>query len=199
MPETVATPGYFYGIADVYIAFMTTPDAVGAAPAYGTPEVLGKSIEVGLKPRYREGRLDASNTVVRRKKKIDGYDATLNLDDIASALQAKMFARTADAKGVQSLTGDADPAKCALGLCFTRDNGHRELWWLYKGEFYEPEKSGKTDSDKIEYQTPKVEGAFDRRINDHKLCAILDEDAPTADAATATGWFSKVYETATTT
>ena len=196
MPTTTPAPGYFYGVADVYIAFMTTPDTASTAPAYGVPQALGKSIEIGLKPRYREGRLDASNMVVRRKKKIDGYDVSLNLDDISAALQATMFARTTDAKGVQVLTGDTDPAKCALGLCFTRDNGHRELWWLLKGEFYEPEKSGKTDSDKIEYQTPKVEGAFDRRMNDHRLCAILDEDSATADATIAAGWFTQVYETA---
>lgn len=33
-------------------------------------------------------------------------------------------------------------------------------------------------------------------MNDHKLCAILDEDSATADATTAAGWFGTVYETA---
>ncbi|MEG1358379.1 MAG: hypothetical protein RSE23_01820 [Clostridia bacterium] len=196
MPGTVTTPtpGYFYGVTDVMIAFMTTPDSSATPPVYGKPQVLGKSIEIGLKPRYREGRLDASNTVVRRKKKIDGYDVSLNLDDISASLQNQMFARTVDASGVQILTGQSDPAKCALGLCFTRDNGHREMWWLYKGEFYEAEKSGKTDGEKMEYQTPKVEGAFDRRLNDNRLCAIADEDSAGLAANVAANFFNAVYE-----
>jgi len=176
---------------------MTTEDTALAAPVYGTPEVLGQSIEIGLKPRYREGRLDASNKVLRRKKIIDGYDVSLGLADISADLQAQMFGRATDSNGVQIVAGRGDPAKCALGLCFTRDNGHKELWWLYKGEFYEMEKSGKTDGEKMEYQTPKVEGSFDRRLNDNLLCAIADEDYSSLDADVAEGWFDAVYETPT--
>lgn len=195
MNETTPTPGYFYGIADVYIAFMTAPETAQAVPPYGTPRVLGKSIEIGLKPRYREGRLDASNLVVRRTKKIDGYDVSLNLDDIAAELQGEMFARATDGNGVQIVGGDGgDPVKCALGLCFTRDNGHNELWWLYRGEFYEMEKGGKTDGEKMEYHTPKVEGSFDRRMNDRRLAAIADEDSDSLEDGVAGSWFSEVYE-----
>lgn len=79
MPED-QNVGYYDGVLDMYIAFMTQKDTTTAAPAYDDPVLLGMSIEATLTPRYREGRLDASNTVVRRAKRIDGYDVKLNID-----------------------------------------------------------------------------------------------------------------------
>ena len=192
------TPGYFTGILDVYVARMTTPDTSSARPTYDTPRVLGKSIEVTITPVYKEGQLYASNRMVRNKKIIDHYDLKFNADVISPENNAYIFNRQADSNGVQIIDGDADPIEMAVGLCRTKDNGAKEYWWLYRGKFSEPTITGKTDTDKIEYQTPTIEGRCDRRIYDNRLGMVADSEDTELTASVLTTWFNSVYEAAKT-
>ena len=57
----MATGGYYSGVLDVYYAEMTTEDTVNSAAVYGTPAVLGKTIEVTVTPDFKEGSVYASN------------------------------------------------------------------------------------------------------------------------------------------
>ena len=198
---TTTTPveaGYFTGILDVYFAKMNTPDTADAAPTYGTPFVLGKSIEVTVTPQYREGSLYASNRLVRAKRVIDRYDIKFNADVISPDNAAIIFNRTVDDNGVQILDGDADPVWGAVGLCRTKDNGEKEYWWLYRAKFTEPTISGKTDADKIEYQTPTIEGRCERRIHDNRIGVVADSEDADIAAATLSSWFTEVYEAVVT-
>ena len=200
MPDnttTTTTQGYFTGILDVYVAMMATADSSSAAPTYGTPAVLGKSIEVTITPQYKEGQLYASNRMVRSKKIINHYDIKFNADVISPENLKLILNRSADSNGVQVLDGDSNPPECAVGLCRTKDTGGKEYWWLYRCKFWEPTVSGKTDTDKIEYQTPTIEGRADRRIYDNKLGMVADSEDSGITASVLTGWFSSVYEAAT--
>ena len=197
---TESTVGYFTGILDVYYALMDDEDTAVSAATYENPAILGKSIEVTLTPRYREGSLYASNARVRNVRQLDGYDVSINVDQVVASVRRALLGRSVDSKGVEILTGLTTPPYLALGFAVTKDNGGKELWWLYKGKFSEIEKSAQTETDAIEYQTPTLEASFDRRIYDNKVAAVLDTDAEDADATTISGWFSSVYEeTAATT
>ena len=172
--------GYYYGILDVYYAIMKTEDTAAAAPTYEDPAVLAKSIEVTITPAYREGKLYASNATVRDKKKIDSY-----------GLNA-ILGRIKDKNGVQIIKGGNEPAKLAIAFALTLDNGEKELWWLYKGQFAEPSVTGKTDADKIDYQTPTIEGTFIRRVYDDALAAVVETGVTGVGATVETGWFTEV-------
>lgn len=202
MPDnetTTTTPtwdpavGYYEGVLDVYYAKMTAEDTATTAPTYGTPAILGKSISVQITPRYIEGSLYASNVRVRNEHRLDGYDVSINLDQVANGPRRDVLGRTADAKGVEVLTGDTKAPYVAIGFARTKDNGSKELWWIYKGKFTEATAEAATRGDSIEYQTPTLEGSFDRRMNDNALAAILDTESEDADATTISGWFSAVY------
>lgn len=195
MPETVKKVGYYEGVLDLYFALMTGEDSTAAAPTYDTPEVLAKSIEVTVTPRYREGSLYASNASVRREKRIDGYDVSVNIDQVVAAVRKKLLGRHVDSKGVQIIKGTQEAPYLALGFAQTKDDNTQELWWLYKGKFAEGEKTAKTRGENIEYQTPTLTAQFDRRIFDDALAAIVDSDAEGA-ADVVKNWFKAVYEEA---
>lgn len=186
--------GYFYGILDLFFAEMTTEETSTAAPTYGKPQVLGKSIEVTLTPGYREGKLHASNATVRNTKKIDTYTVSLHADKIPHAALKVLLGRPVDGNGVQIIKGKNVPPKVAVGFACTLDDGSKELWWLYKGEFSELTKTAKTDGDAIEYQTPTIEGVFVRRMNDDALAAVVDTSSEGIGADVEKNWFTEVYE-----
>lgn len=186
--------GYYEGVLDLYYALMTTEDSAAAMPTYGSPEVLAKSIEVTLTPRFREGSLRASNATVRREKRIDGYDVSLNVDQVISRVRKIITGRATDKNGVQIIKGSQEAPYVALGFAQTKDNGEKELWWIYKGKFTESEKTAKTSGDNIEYQTPTLTGQFDRRIFDDALAAVVDSDDEGIGADVVKNWFTAVYE-----
>lgn len=188
--------GYFYGVLDVYYALMTKEETSTAAPTYGAPKVLAKSIEVTVTPSYREGRLSASNATVRDTKRIDKYTVSLHVDKIPQAVAKELLGRTQDGKGVQIVKGNDVPPHVAVGFACTLDDGSKELWWLYKGTFSEPTKSAKTDGEAIEYQTPTIEGVFVRRMHDDALAAVVDTGSKDIGDGVESGWFTSVYESA---
>lgn len=195
MAETAKKIGYFEGVLDLHYAIMTGEDTSAAAPTYGEPKVLAKSIEVTVTPRYREGSLYASNAAVRREKRIDGYDVSMNVDQVLAEIRAEITGRKTDKNGVQIITGSQEAPYVALGFAQTKDNNGQELWWIYKGKFSESERTARTRGENIEYQTPTLTGQFDRRIFDDALAAIVDSDAEGVSDGIVKGWFNAVYET----
>ena len=196
MSEVVKQQGIFTGILDVLVAKMMTPDTATGVPAYDTPKVLGEGIEVTITPQYAEGELNASNAVIRRAKKVQKYNIKANVATVAPEVKNYVLNRRKDANGVEILGGEStEPVNVAIGLARTKDNGAKELWWLYKAQFSEPEVSGKTEaSGSIEYQTPTLEAVADRRICDKRLGMVVDTDDATIPKSVIEGWFSAVYE-----
>lgn len=192
MAETQTT-GYYEGVLDLYFALMTTEDAADTPAAYGTPEVLAKNIETTVTPRYREGVLHASNVAVRREKRLAGYDLSVNVDQVAAAVRQKLLGREVDSNGVEILKDVQSAPYVAVGFAQTKDNGAKELWWLYKGKFAEIEKKAKTRGDNIEYQTPTLTAQFDAR-HDGNIAGIVDSDGPNVTETVVTNWFKSVYE-----
>ncbi len=190
------TTGIFTGILDVMVAKITTPDSATAAPTYDTPRVLGQGIEVTISPQYAEGELNASNVVVRRAKKVQKYNIKTGVASVLPETLNYVLGRQKDANGVVILGGEAvETPYMAVGLARTKDNGAKELWWLYKAQFSEPETSGKTEVvGNIEYQTPTLEAVCDRRIYDKRLGMVVDSDDEGIPESVIADWFKQVYE-----
>lgn len=198
MADTVREEGYYYGVLDLYYAKMTSPDTAAAAPVYDAPKLLAKTIDVTITPAYREGKLYASNALVRQSKKIDSYTIKCTLDKIPSAVQEEILGRQKDENGVQLITGANQPPRVALGFAVTLDDGNKELWWLYKGTFAEIAPTFKTDNERLEYQTPSLEGTFVRRMDNDTLAAVVETGTDGVAATVEQNWFKAVYpQTAT--
>lgn len=188
--------GYFYGVLDIYYALMFAEETATTAPKYGTPAVLAKTIEVGITPNYKEGKVYASNTATRNEKRVNTYTVSLNLDKIPITKLRELLGRATDKNGVQLIKDNQVAPNVAIAFAITLDDGSKELWWLYKGKFAEPGRTAKTEGESIEYQHPTIEGVFVRRSNDHNLAAIVDTSDKTVAESVATDWFQAVYEPA---
>ena len=190
--------GYFYGILDIYFALMTGTDSPSSKPTYGTPEVMGKTIEATITPNYKEGKVYASNVATRQEKRVDSYTVSLNLDKIPYAIRKKLLGRYEDMNGVQIVKGSQQAPFVAIMFALTLDDGSQELWTLYKGKFAEPTQVGHTDSDTMTYQHPTIEATFIRREYDDALAAIAATADQNVMQTVQAGWFSSVYEAVTT-
>lgn len=186
--------GYFDGVLDIIFAVVETPGTSTAAPKYGTPEVMGHSMEVTITPVYKEGKVYASNALQRHKKVIDAYEVKVKVDQILNAARKKILARKVDKNNVQIISDKNDPPEVAIGFALTLDDGSKELWWLYRGKFSENEVTAKTQEDKFEYQHPTVSARFERRIHDHNLAAIVNTNDLGENSPVESGWFTQVYE-----
>ena len=185
--------GVFSGMLDIYYAEMSTPETASSAPVYGTPKVLGKGIETTITPVYAEGKLAASNTTIKRKKKITGYDISMNTDNIAPADLKAVLGRSDTTKKVQFVNKDEIAPTIALGFCATYDDGTKEYWWVYKCECAEVTRNMKTeDTDNIEYNTPTLDASAMPLLNNGNLAAIADSNVVT-DTTILSGWFTAVF------
>lgn len=195
--NNAAYVGEFTGVLDVYVAKRKTADTAASLPTYDAPRVLGMGIEVTIIPTYKEGELGASNRVVRKRKHVVRYTVKVNMANVHPEDKNYVLGRATDANGVVIVGGDEEDVECAIGLCRTKDNGAKELWWLYRGTFSEGDTTGKTETTgSYEYQTQTLEAVCDRRIHDGYLAAVVDSDDPTIPASVVEGWFGKVYEAA---
>ena len=185
--------GVFTGMLDVYYAKMTTKDTGTSAPAYSTPAVLGKGIEVTITPQIAEGSLDASNRRIKWKRKITGYEISMNTDNIDPAAMADVTGRQSSTAGVQFVSADDIAPDVALGFCATYDDGTKEYWWVYKCNCEEVTRTMHTEeSDNIEFQTPTLTAVARPRLDNGRLAAIADSNT-VETTAILTGWFSNVF------
>lgn len=196
-PVVVQETAYYEGVADVYYALITNTESTATAASYGTPKVLGKTIDITVTPRFVEGSLYASNSAVRRVKKLDGYDVAVTADQLLATVRQEVLGRSTDTNGVEILSGDTVAPYLALAIAVTKDNNEKTLWWLYKGQASELDISAKTRDNTIQYQTPQIKFACDRRIHDNLLGVVVDTDDPEIGTSVASGWFSAVYEPVT--
>ena len=198
MSEVVSTTstGIFTGLLDIYVAKLTSKDEPGVKPVYDEPRVLGCGIEVTITPSYQSGELNASNRTIRRARRLNSYTLKLNPEALTPEAANYVLDRKKDANGVQIVSGAIQEPPCfAVGIARTKDNGARELWWMYKAVFDETEVSGKTEeSGSIAYQTPSINAVCYRRNSDGSLATIADSDDNAIPASVISGWFNAVYE-----
>lgn len=188
---TPQNAGYFEGVTDVYYALMTTMDGPGVAPAYGTPAVAGKTIEIQITPNYREGKVYASNVATRREQRVESYSVSLNLDQIIPSVRRVLLNREVDSNGVETIKGNKIGPWVAILFSVTLDDGTKEYWAMYKGRFQEPTNTHHTRNDGDSYQHPTIQATFVRLENNDALAAVASE-ADGSTAATAS-WFTSVY------
>ena len=192
---TPQNAGYFDGVTDVYYALMTTQDGPGTAPAYGTPAVAGKTIEIQITPNYKEGKVYASNVATRREQRVESYNVSLNADQLIPAVRKVLLGREAGADGVEIIKGDQVAPWVAILFAVTLDDDTKEYWVMYKGRFSEPTNTHHTRNDGDSYQHPTIQATFVRLENNDALAAVAS-DHVAASSTAISSWFTAVYQPA---
>lgn len=188
---TPQNAGYYEGVTDVYYALFETMDGPGTAPVYATPVLAAKTIEIGITPNYREGKVYASNVATRREQRVESYQVNLNADQVIPAVRQVLLGREADANGVELIQGNKVAPWVAILFAVTLDDETKEYWCMYKGRFQEGTHTFHTRNDGDSYQHPSLQATFVRLENNDALAAVASEAAGASAATSA--WFNSVY------
>ena len=195
--EAVQALGIYDGVANIWIAMMTTEDTADTPPEYEAPELLGEGIAVTLTPVVRAGTLYAGNRKARDRADPDGYTLSVETAAVPPRVRRKILGRQVDAKGVEFDAAGKAPLLAVLYET-TRDDGTSLFRWLYKGRASERTATDRTRGENFEWATPTIEFTFWRRSDTaggivRPLKAELDTSLSTATSEVIKAFTEAVY------
>ncbi|MCB2311607.1 major tail protein [Clostridium tagluense] len=143
------------GIKKLVYAIMT--DEV--AETYSAVKDAPPLINIKVSPKSDTGKLYANNQVVETSTAIGDIDVEVELQDVPLEVQSDWLGHALDAtKGVLTYNLNDIAPYVALGYERTKANGKSRFVWLFKLKFEDIDEEGKTQEDKIAFQTPKIKG-----------------------------------------
>lgn len=181
---------------DNIVYAMITEDANGNE-IYGTPKKLAKAMSADVS-------VSSDGTVLYAD---DGADLSLNyftsgtlklgVNKLSDAVKADLLGQRIDVNGALISSGEDKADPVAIGFRSLKAKGGYRYTWLYRVQFGIPSDALKTKGEKIEIQTPTIEGTISRRNkpdSEGKHPWRIDIDDDGGDAMTISDWFNSVYE-----
>lgn len=183
------------GLDKLYYSKIT--EGAGGVETYGAPKELAASISAGLSVDIEGIVLYASDGKLVNKKEFKSGTLSLGVADIGIAVAADLTGATVDENDVLVSRQSDTPKPVAVGFRTRLAGGRYRYYWLYRVTFKTPAVEAETKGDSTTFKTPTIEGAVARRNKvdgrgKHPWKAEYTETG-TSDA-TATAWFSSVYE-----
>ena len=181
-------------------AVMTTEDTKTTAPVYGTITEAPDIISINVNPNgsldtlfYNDGPGDSAATLGK-------IEVEINKAYLSTADEKTLLGHAIDSKGGLVYGGNDSPPWVAIGYRTMKSNGKYRYVWMYKGRFVDPEINSETKGESINFQTSTIKGQFAKLVFGYKVGGVtryvwkydMDEDDTLVDAATITGWFTKV-------
>jgi phi13 family phage major tail protein len=160
------------GIKSFVYAIMTDE----TTETYGAVKSAPPLISIKVDAKSEMAKLYANNTMVESKGSLGDIGVEIETQDLPLEIQADLLGHSLDAStGVMNYnTGDNAPY-VAIGYQRTKANGKNRYVWLYKTKFSEIAEEGKTQEEKITFQTPKLSGtAVANKNGDWKK--VADDD-----------------------
>lgn len=152
---------------------------------YGAVKPAPPLINIKVAPKVNTATLYANNQIVETSTSIGDIAIDIETQDLPLEVQADFLGHTLD-----PLTGTMDynindrAPYLAIGYQRTKGNGKNRYVWLLKVKFEEISEEGKTQEDKVNFQTPKLSGlAIANLSGDWK--SVADEDSGTTPATVA--------------
>lgn len=188
------------GLDRLFYAPITEADITGEE-TYGTPVMLAKAISAELSVELAEATLYADDGAAEIIKEFKNGTLSLGVDDIGRSAAEELTGATTDDNGVLVSTSEDGGSPVAIGFRAKKANGKYRYFWLFRVKFGVPSTNLATKGDSITFSTPTIEGTVSRRNKldgngNHPWKAEVNADDQGVDAATITGWYTKVYEPA---
>jgi phi13 family phage major tail protein len=160
------------GITKLVYAIMT--DEV--LETYGPVKEAPPLINIKVTPKSDTATLYANNVAVETATSLGNIPVEFETQDMPLEVQADFLGHTLDAAlGTLTYNTNDQAPYLALGYERTKANGKSRFVWLYKVKFEEIGEEGKTQEEKITFQTPKVAGlGIANKNGDWKK--VADED-----------------------
>lgn len=148
------------------IAAKITAESPTLAPTYAAGFELGGGIEANVSTESESVKLYADDQVVESINSFSGGSLDMNIASIGLANHATLLGHTMATEGTDSVekSNSADLAPFfGIGylrvLLISNVRTYRAVW-LYKTQFSEPEDTGATKGEKIEFTTDKIAGTI---------------------------------------
>jgi phi13 family phage major tail protein len=176
------------GLKDLYYALLQDDPASGT-PSYAAPVKITGAIKANVNPNASNETLFADDGPFETATTVGQIGVELNVADLPLEVQAAMLGHTMEGAILKRKSGDVPPW-LALGFRSLKSNGKYRYTWLGKGKFGLPEQANETKGDKINFQTPTIQGSFVKRDCDDEWERHIDEDSPNYLAAMGAAWFN---------
>jgi phi13 family phage major tail protein len=138
---------------------------------------------VKISPKVNTGELYGDDQLLETSVAIGAIEVEIDVAELTLQERADWLGYTYE-NGVLTETKDFNPPFIALGFEAPKSDGQTRMKWLLKGKAEPLEEEGKTQEDKVEFQTQKVKLKFMPRVHDGKsahTCDTGETGAPTAD------------------
>lgn len=136
---------------------------------------------IKISPKTNTGELYGDDQLLDSAVAIGAIEVEIDVSELTLEERADILGYTY-ANGILTETKDFNPPFIAFGFEAPKSNGGTRMKWLLKGKAEPLEEEGKTQEDKVEFQTQKVKIKFMPRVNDGKSAYTADTDlegAPT--------------------
>jgi len=179
------------GLSHLYYATMTA-DTTGGTTTYATPVQIPGVISAKINPNATVDTLFAEDGPYEVASQLGKISVDINAADIDYATQAVLLGHTMGADGILLRKASDTPPWIAIGFKAMKSNGKYRYVWLTKGKFTIPQEDHQTKADKVNFQTPTIQGNFVQRESDGIWIRQTDEEATGYTATTGTNWFQSV-------
>lgn len=155
-----------------------------ATETYGSVKTAPPLIAIKADPKSELAKLYADGVPVESAQALGDVSIEIETQDLPLEVQADLLGHTLDAaNGVLNYNSSDKAPYVALGYQRVKANGKNRYVWFYKVKFQELGEEGKTQEDKISFQTPKISGiAVANKNGDWKK--VLDEDTKGSTTST---------------
>ena len=152
---------------------------------YGEVKDAPPLISIKVAPKSDMAKLYADGQVVETATSIGDIVVDFETQDMPLEVQADFLGHTLDAlAGTMVYNIDDKAPYVAVGYQRIKGNGKSRYVWLHKVKFEELSEEGKTQEDKVVFQTPRVVGLAIADL-DGKWKTVADEDSGTTPATVA--------------
>lgn len=181
------------GLKNLYYAEQLTDTLTGTT--YDVPVKVSGAITADVKPGSSSDTLYADNGPAETATTLGDIAVSFELKDLPLEVHAKLLGHTISGGVMISKASDVAPYVAIMfeGL---KSNGKKRYVKLLKGMFQEPDDNYKTKTNKVDFQTAKIEGKFIMRTYDEQWKRTADEESADYVATIGTAWYTAVEPTA---
>ncbi|APF27617.1 MULTISPECIES: major tail protein [Clostridium] len=170
------------GLHGFRYCILTNDDVAGFEYETEIKRLIGaRSIKVDNK--VNDAKLYGDDQLLETASAIGSIDVDIDVADLTLEQQGELLGYKYE-NGVLTEDKDFNPPYIAFGFVAPKSNGGTRMVWLLKGKMQPISGEGKTQDDKVEFQTQKAKFIFMPRVNDGKHKHKSDTDlkgAPTEE------------------
>ena len=145
------------GLKNLYYAVMTIGD--NGTESYGTPKKIGHAVSVDINPTTETASLYGDDMAVATDTATKEVTVSIETTDIPLEDQAALLGHSYSNGTLTANMSDTAPYVALLFEAQKHDGGIRCVK-LLKGKFAPSQETINTKGERLEYQTPSLEGTF---------------------------------------